>query len=326
MREHEVEKAAIMAVLKAETDAWLQRDFEKQATFWVHSPKARHLMALASLGTIVDEGWDAIAARKKAAMAMLPHTYDINERVSWDRVNINVGADMAWVSYDQIGSDAGDDFEMPGVQHEVKIFQKIEGAWKLACLVIMQRTVEHVDAPLVEVDEDARIIWMNVHAHERIGDHPGLLVSGGRLRARNRSCNSALRKAVAWAFRELRGYVSPAYATKQVRAVSLGEDDAGAPMFCWVLIEDNKTLISFDDKNMIARRIELAQAIYGLSSAQVRLACMIIDGYDLASASEVLGVSINTLRTHLQRMFDKMGVRNQTALVRALLSAEAPTK
>jgi hypothetical protein len=43
------------------------------------------MMALSSLGTVVDEGWEAIAARKKAAMAMLPQSYDIGERIRWDK-------------------------------------------------------------------------------------------------------------------------------------------------------------------------------------------------------------------------------------------------
>jgi DNA-binding CsgD family transcriptional regulator len=83
---------------------------------------------------------------------------------------------------------------------------------------------------------------------------------------------------------------------------------------------------SFDDAETIARRIKLAADMYDLSPAQVRLARLIVDGRDLAAASDALGVSVNTLRTHLQRMFDRTGVRSQAALVRVLLSAEAPTK
>jgi DNA-binding CsgD family transcriptional regulator len=93
-----------------------------------------------------------------------------------------------------------------------------------------------------------------------------------------------------------------------------------------VVLEDGKALVSFDDVAMAGRRIELAGAIYGLSPAQVRLARLIVDGNDLAASSDLLGVSVNTLRTHLQRMFDRTGVRNQAALVGVLLSAEAPTK
>ena len=77
---------------------------------------------------------------------------------------------------------------------------------------------------------------------------------------------------------------------------------------------------------MVTNRIEQAATIYGLSPAQVRLARLIVDGHDLASASEILEVSINTVRTHLQRMFDRTGARSQVALIGALLSVETPTK
>ena len=84
--------------------------------------------------------------------------------------------------------------------------------------------------------------------------------------------------------------------------------------------------MSFDDAETLARRITGAQEVYGLSPAQVRLARLIVDGHDLASASELLAVSVNTVRTQLQRIFDKTGVRSQAALVRSLLSADVPGK
>ena len=67
-------------------------------------------------------------------------------------------------------------------------------------------------------------------------------------------------------------------------------------------------------------------SLYRLSPAQVRLARLIVDGHDLAGAADLLSVSINTLRTQLQRIFDKTGARTQAALVRSLLSADAPNK
>ena len=48
-------------------------------------------------------------------------------------------------------------------------------------------------------------------------------------------------------------------------------------------------------------------------------------GHDPAAASEKLGVTVNTIRTHLKRMFDRTGTHSQSALVSTLLSAEAPT-
>ncbi|TDW32384.1 DNA-binding CsgD family transcriptional regulator [Rhizobium azibense] len=147
-----------------------------------------------------------------------------------------------------------------------------------------------------------------------------------RLRARRRDRDAALREAVRLAFRELQSQRPLNIAPKQAWAVALGEDAAGVPLYCWVQLEDGKALISFDDDEAVARRIASAREDFSLSPVQTRLARLIVDGQDLAAASDLLGVSVNTLRTQLQRIFDKTGVRSQATLVRALLSAEAPTK
>jgi DNA-binding CsgD family transcriptional regulator len=51
---------------------------------------------------------------------------------------------------------------------------------------------------------------------------------------------------------------------------------------------------------------------------------LIVQGQGLNQAAQHLGVSVNTVRTHLQRMFDRTGAHSQSALVGLLLSAEAP--
>ena len=244
------------------------------------------MTALASVGSQVIEGWDAIASRLKLSMERFPTKYELAERIHWERVNVNVIGDMAWVSYDQVGTDTGDDFEMPGVSHELKIFHRVDGAWKIGCLVLMLRTVEHETGPLIEVDADGKVLWMNQPARERIGDHPPLVIAAGRLRTRRRDCDAALRDALSWAFHQLQFHVPPKLAAKQARPVLLGENDAAVPLYCWVVLEDGKALVSFDNALMVTNRIEQAATIYGLSPAQVRLARLIVDGHDLASASE----------------------------------------
>ena len=56
MDDSEADRAAIMAVIRAETEAWLQRDFEALASHWVQSPQTRRMEYFASLGVRVDEG------------------------------------------------------------------------------------------------------------------------------------------------------------------------------------------------------------------------------------------------------------------------------
>ncbi len=318
------DKAAVLAVLEADTAAYLRRDPDAIAELWVHSPQARRLFSYAHLGVKVYEGWDAIDAHHRSVIKQLPESYAAS-RVHRERMNVVVNGDMAWVTHDQIGDKTGDSCELAGTQHELKIFQRIEGQWKIFCIVVLQRAMDHETCPLIEVGPDKTVIWMNAHAHDQITNHPVLIISGGRLRARNRGHDAALQEAVDWANRQMQKHSPPEPPSRPARAVILGESGDAAPVFCWVLIEDGKVMVSFNDEQLLKRHIAIAQGIYGLSAAQTQLAILVAQGDDLAAAADKMGVSINTVRTHLQRIFERTGVHSQSALVGLLLSAEAPT-
>ena len=59
---------------------------------------------------------------------------------------------------------------------------------------------------------------------------------------------------------------------------------------------------------------------FGLSEGQLRVARRIAGGDGLKEAAEALGISVNTDRTHLARLYEKTGFNTRTALVRLLLS------
>ncbi len=318
------DKAAVLAVLDAETAAFLRRDMEALAEYWVHSSQARRMYAYAHLGVKVYEGWDLINAQMRRTVEHYGESYD-KSRVRRERMNVIVIGDMAWATYDQVGEKTSDSFELVGTHHELKIFHRIEGQWKIACIVSMQRSMDHETCPLIEVAPDKTVLWMNAHAHDQITNHPVLIISGGRLRARNRGHDAALQEAVDWANRQMQTHSPPEPPSRPARAVILGESDDAAPVFCWVLIEDGKVMVSFNDEQLLKRHIAIAQGIYGLSAAQTQLAMLVAQGDELSVAAEKLGVSVNTVRTHLQRMFERTGVHSQSALVGLLLSAEAPT-
>ena len=102
--------------------------------------------------------------------------------------------------------------------------------------------------------------------------------------------------------------------------VVLGEDETGASNVCLVEVTDFSVWVTFGQHEAVARRLRVAKAAFGLSDGQLAVAELIADGKDLASAAAALGITVNTARTHLRRMFDKTGVRSQTALLRVILS------
>ncbi|WP_181706575.1 helix-turn-helix transcriptional regulator [Chthonobacter rhizosphaerae] len=66
------------------------------------------------------------------------------------------------------------------------------------------------------------------------------------------------------------------------------------------------------------------KALFGLTRAEVRTADALMRGLSLAETAAENGISINTARTHLARIFGKTGTRHQGALVALLKSAESP--
>jgi hypothetical protein len=58
----DADKAAVHAVLDAETAAHLRRDMDVLAERWVKPPQARRMYAYAHLGVQVHEGWNVINA------------------------------------------------------------------------------------------------------------------------------------------------------------------------------------------------------------------------------------------------------------------------
>ncbi len=57
---------------------------------------------------------------------------------------------------------------------------------------------------------------------------------------------------------------------------------------------------------------------FGLTPAEIRLASRLRDGRTLKEAADELSVSINTVRNQLRAIFDKMGLKRQSELIRAL--------
>lgn len=69
---------------------------------------------------------------------------------------------------------------------------------------------------------------------------------------------------------------------------------------------------------------EILIQLYGLTKSEASLALKVIQGLGLQHAADDLGVSINTARTHLKRIFHKTGTSRQAELVKLLLSGIPP--
>jgi DNA-binding CsgD family transcriptional regulator len=60
--------------------------------------------------------------------------------------------------------------------------------------------------------------------------------------------------------------------------------------------------------------------LYALTVAEARLAAWLAQGKSVNEAAAAMGITVNTARAYLKRIYDKTGVRRQPELVRVLLS------
>ena len=66
--------------------------------------------------------------------------------------------------------------------------------------------------------------------------------------------------------------------------------------------------------------------VYGLTSTEAIIATLLGSGQSLAEICEELGITENTVRTHLKRIFSKTGTNRQAALIRLILSFPSPVE
>ena len=63
--------------------------------------------------------------------------------------------------------------------------------------------------------------------------------------------------------------------------------------------------------------------LFGLTPAEARLCIALVKGKSVEEYAREAGISSNTARTHVKRIYSKTGVRRQSELVRLLLKSSA---
>jgi len=80
-------------------------------------------------------------------------------------------------------------------------------------------------------------------------------------------------------------------------------------------VEQCVVLLRDPSKEQAAKIADVARQ-FGLTKAEQGLLDILIQGTSLPDAARMLGVARSTARTHLQRLFDKTGMRRQVDLLR----------
>lgn len=172
--------------------------------------------------------------------------------------------------------------------------------------------------PLLIVDREARIL----HATPA---GAALLQDGRRLRLDPlRRCCAA---SAATTF-VLRGKIAEAMTARRHCCLILPSDDGAALAACVIPLGCNGAIgaasaaaILVSDPERSCRAPEgLLVDLYGLTPAEAHLAICLCNGQRLEDVASAKGVTIHTMRSHLQQTFAKMEVTRQPDLVRVILT------
>jgi len=185
---------------------------------------------------------------------------------------------------------------------------------------------------LILLDRHGRIVQMTQSAEALLGERDGLLTNrgshvtlGAHTRDESRRLTASIKQALAVARGEPQRLDHPLQVSRPsgrpallVQVVPLP-----APSFSpWDTIDSGARVIVqvVDPQASIQAQAEQLRLLVGLTSAEARVAAFLGTGLGVTATARALGVSLNTVKTHARRVFDKSGVRNSAALARLMAS------
>lgn len=181
----------------------------------------------------------------------------------------------------------------------------------------LEHALDALGHGIVLVDPRLRLVWANRAADRILAVNDGLSLSRGTVHGASPAITHALaslvnrvasRRRGRWAIRADRPSLAEPYV---VFAAPLGTAEH------WPAAGGAAAVLVITDPAARPGTSEaLLSAIYELTPAEARVALTTAAGHGLGEAARILHLSQNTVHTHLQRVFRKLGVRRQAELSR----------
>ena len=325
MPSRQEDEAELLRLIHANRIGLWTRNYQMWSDCFVHSDYMTRWGYNVQGGTFVRRGWEDISRRARQMFEQheMPLNEDFAYKTTVENLKIAIHGDMAWASYEQHHPQADHPgFTGSGLTHELRVFERHDGRWKIAVLAHMGNNGFHDGAAMLELAGDGTVRWTSAEAARRLPDDDDLVIRNGRLKVRDAACHRRFVAALAWAANLDSGY-NP---RRGSMPVVLGAGEGLPTRVWWVLVDAGIIYFLMDEQGMNEAQLDIAAAIFGLSAGQRQLAGLIAAGHALPDAARQMEISVNTAKTHLQRIYDKTGVHNQPALVRVLLLVGVPVR
>ncbi|MGW1419424.1 helix-turn-helix transcriptional regulator [Bradyrhizobium manausense] len=190
-------------------------------------------------------------------------------------------------------------------------------------------TVEALTVGVVLVDEDAKIVHANAAADAMLTANDPILARQGRIAVQSTATTTSLHQAIAQAAKD-----EAALGQKGIGIPILRP--SGDPLVIHVLpLRRGSVRARLAQRATAALFVASASGppqmshvalnqLYDLTPAEIRIFELICEGHTRDAISDLLGVSVATVKTHLLHVFEKTGCRRQVDLVRLAKSLTFP--
>jgi DNA-binding CsgD family transcriptional regulator/PAS domain-containing protein len=199
---------------------------------------------------------------------------------------------------------------------------------KLAALanstVELAGALEVVRHGVIIVAGEHLVINLNSAAERIFRAEDGLCMRSGRIAATSTRAEQELHCAIQNALDEERSTV------RRGRSLTCFRPSGKRPYVIHVLPSHRRNadeplrqpmalVLIIDPEDEPEPAVSLLRRLYRLTEAEAEVALHVMHGADLKQVSEELSISLTTVRTHLQHIFDKTDTHRQAELVRLLL-------
>ncbi|QNM82299.1 hypothetical protein H8M03_09770 [Sphingomonas sabuli] len=186
--------------------------------------------------------------------------------------------------------------------------------------------LDRYDHGILLLASSGNVVHANADAERLLAERDGLQVDRGHLRAAYPADTDALRQMISEADRAARAASLQPRAALRLRRPS-GQDDLvlralpAPPIVASTFgVGELATIALFihDPKKASQSVDQVIADGFGLTAAEAATAARIWEGDSVSEAAATLGISANTVKTHLKAAFEKAGVDRQSALVRKI--------
>ena len=194
-----------------------------------------------------------------------------------------------------------------------------------------EATLNALTSSVYLTDRHSRIIYMNDAAKREVGTSTAISVANSHLAPTDRKAHLALARAINEAAGDKADRL-----TRGFTIALPGIDDAGLIATVLPLAHNYQSVggafpgmaAIFVQDPIVMPRLpgEAFAKLYGLTRSELRVLIAMAPGLSVKEASNVLGVSESTAKTHLQHIYGKTGTSKQTELLHLFMSSAPPVK